>query len=144
VERVQSFGKQIPTEVHGVLRMFDGYRMLADVLEDSAYRVFETLRVAQRAVEVGLLRAIDKEPPRPTWRAILGIEEWLVGSEPHDSGAEAEAVAVQTTLRGTAPPPPVDARKSGRKPRRRKKRRMTAQEASAAAPAVEPVDWGAL
>ena len=50
---IQSLGKQIPTEVHGVLRMFDGHRVLADVLEDSPYRVFETLRVAQRAVEVG-------------------------------------------------------------------------------------------
>ncbi|HEX7839676.1 MAG TPA: DUF4388 domain-containing protein, partial [Kofleriaceae bacterium] len=65
--RVQSFGKQIPTEVYGVLRMFDGYRALADVLEDSAYRVFETLRVAQRAVEAGLLRVTAHQPPRPRW-----------------------------------------------------------------------------
>src|SRR3977135_3766278 len=50
IPRVQSFGKQIPTEVYGVLRMFDGYRVLADVLEDSPYRVFETLRVAHRAL----------------------------------------------------------------------------------------------
>src|SRR6185369_15390371 len=80
VPRVQALGKQIPTEVYGVLRMFDGHRVLTDVLEDSAYRVFETLRVAQRAVEIGLLRVVDKEPPRPAWRAILGIEEWLVGA----------------------------------------------------------------
>ncbi|HZJ70381.1 MAG TPA: DUF4388 domain-containing protein, partial [Planctomycetota bacterium] len=106
VERLRTLGKQIPTEVHGVLRMFDGYRVLADVLEDSAYRVFETLRVAQRAVEVGLLRPVEKEPPRPTWRAILGIEEWLVGSEPHDAftgPGDPEPIAMQTTLRGAAP-----------------------------------------
>ncbi|MBC7978787.1 MAG: DUF4388 domain-containing protein, partial [Myxococcales bacterium] len=83
--RVQSFGKQIPTEVYGVLRMFDGYRVLADVLEDSAYRVFETLRVAQRAVEIGLLRVIDKQPVRARWRTILSLEEWLVGSEARDA-----------------------------------------------------------
>src|SRR5690606_31318839 len=56
VQRVQQFGKQVPTEVHGILRMFDGHRVLADILEDSPYRVFETLRVTQKAVEIGLLR----------------------------------------------------------------------------------------
>jgi hypothetical protein len=146
VERLQALGKQIPTEVYGVLRMFDGYRVLADVLEDSAYRVFETLRVAQRAVEVGLLRVVDKEPPRPAWRAILGIEEWLVGSESHDSAPDPEPVAMQTTLRGSAPAAGTDSRRAGRKPRRKKKRRVSAQQpvAHAAAPAIAPIDWGAL
>src|SRR5688500_292645 len=32
VQRVHALGKQIPTEVHGVLRMFDGHRVLADIL----------------------------------------------------------------------------------------------------------------
>ncbi len=41
VARLRSLGDQIPPEVHGVLRMFDGHRVLADVLEDSPYRVFE-------------------------------------------------------------------------------------------------------
>ena len=76
---MQNLGKQIPTEVHGVLRMFDGHRVLADVLEDSPYRVFETLRVAQKAVEAGLLRAVEIQRPKATWRAVLAIEEWLVG-----------------------------------------------------------------
>ena len=58
-----SLGKQIPTEVHGVLRMFDGHRVLADILEDSPYRVFETLRVAQKAVEAGLLRPSSTAAP---------------------------------------------------------------------------------
>ncbi|MBA3465511.1 MAG: DUF4388 domain-containing protein, partial [Deltaproteobacteria bacterium] len=73
--RITSLGKQIPTEVHGVLRMFDGHRVLADVLEDSPYRVFETLRVAQRACDVGLLRIVDSQRPKATWRAVLAIEE---------------------------------------------------------------------
>ncbi|HEX4416803.1 MAG TPA: DUF4388 domain-containing protein, partial [Kofleriaceae bacterium] len=85
ISRVQSFGKQIPTEVYGVLRMFDGYRVLADVLEDSAYRVFETLRVAQRAVEIGLLRVANKPQVRASWRAVRAIEDWLVGNEARDS-----------------------------------------------------------
>src|ERR1044071_1714262 len=63
VARVQSFGKQIPTEVYGLLRVFDGHRALADVLEDSAYRVLETLRGAQRAVAGGPPRPAEHQPP---------------------------------------------------------------------------------
>lgn len=87
IEHMQRLGTQVPAEVLGVLRMFDGHRVLADVLEDSAYRVFETLRVAQRAVEVGLLRVVHQER-RATWRAILSIEEWLVGGEPPDRAVD--------------------------------------------------------
>src|SRR6185369_9693510 len=114
--RVQSFGKQIPTEVYGVLRMFDGHRVLADVLEDSAYRVFETLRVAQRAVEIGLLRVIDKQPARPSWRTVLAIEEWLVGSESREAAIDSGPVAA-TNARDPK-------NRSSRKKRRKKKRAM--------------------
>ena len=79
--RISALGKQIPTEVHGVLRMFDGHRVLADILEDSPYRVFETLRVAQKALEAGLLKQVAEQRPKTSWRAVLAIEEWLVGSE---------------------------------------------------------------
>ena len=92
VPRLTSLGKQIPLEVFSVLRMFDGHRVLADVLEDSPYRVFETLRVAQLALEAGLLRQATKQRPRATWRAVLALEEWLVGVPPQDEGP-ATAVA---------------------------------------------------
>jgi DNA-binding response OmpR family regulator len=128
VQRVQSFGKQIPTEVYGVLRMFDGYRVLADVLEDSAYRVFETLRVAQRAVEVGLLRVTNKQPQRVGWRAILSIEEWLIGSETRDSKLDSGPISAPTSAPVAREPgqaPTRDQRgKGARKPRRKKKRRL--------------------
>ena len=103
-QKVHTLGKQIPTEVHGVLRMFDGHRVLADILEDSPYRVFETLRVAQKAVEVGLLRPVSTQRPKATWRAVLAIEEWLVGTETRD------AVVAPTHARASGPvkanPPP--------------------------------------
>ncbi|HEY6175321.1 MAG TPA: DUF4388 domain-containing protein, partial [Kofleriaceae bacterium] len=148
VARVQSFGKQIPTEVHGLLRMFDGHRALADVLEDSAYRVFETLRVAQRAVEVDLLRPVEQQPPRPTWRPILAIEDWLVGSEPRDAVIDSGPIAQPE--RDSGPIVARDARsaqpaaKAARK-RKKKKRRSDTPAAIAirdAAPAA--IDWGAL
>jgi hypothetical protein len=92
VARIHSLGKQVPTEVHGVLRMFDGHRVLADVLEDSPYRVFETLRVAQRALDAGLLRvAASPRGKKATWRAVLAIEEWLVGTDTRDDVIERAA-----------------------------------------------------
>jgi len=163
LDRVRSFGKQIPTEVHGVLRMFDGYRVLSDVLEDSAYRVFETLRVAQRAVEIGALRIVNKQPVRVSWRAILSIEDWLLGSEPRTKTVDAEPVSAQPSGPPAREPEPAPARKpepapapaqkskSSRKARRNKKRRRhnTPIPMPRIAPPppplqMPPVDWGTL
>ncbi|HEU4731172.1 MAG TPA: DUF4388 domain-containing protein [Kofleriaceae bacterium] len=152
LQRMQSLGKQIPTEVYGVLRMFDGYRVLADVLEDSAYRVFETLRVAQRAVDAGLLRVVARQAPRTTWRAVLAIEEWLIGAEPRDAVLDSGPVAGPADAPARdAGPASRDARsKPGRKPRRNKKKRPA--ESQPAIRVAEPssgqsakeIDWGAL
>jgi hypothetical protein len=135
VQRVQMLGKQIPTEVHGVLRMFDGHRVLADVLEDSPYRVFETLRVAQKAVEVGLLRVVESQRPKSTWRAVLAIEEWLVGSETRD------AVVERTSTLDTGP---VASAQPKRKGKGKGKRRSKKMKAATPTPDSKDIDWGAL
>jgi hypothetical protein len=161
--RVQALAKQIPTEVYGVLRMFDGHRALADVLEDSAYRLFETLRVAQRAVEAGLIRVVDKPPPRPGWRTVLAIEDWLVGGEPRDAVAvsdavsdaasDAASVAVNdprpATIRDArgAPVPPAKAGQGGKTARKRRKKKRRSDTPPAVAIGAAPIpeiDWGAL
>ncbi|MGE3547731.1 MAG: DUF4388 domain-containing protein, partial [Kofleriaceae bacterium] len=143
VQRVTQLAKQIPTEVHGVLRMFDGHRMLADILEDSPYRVFETLRVAQRALEAGLLRRVEVQRPKATWRAVLAIEEWLVGG---DREQIAEQMAAQTT-NDTAPVPRLDGPMPPLKPsrkRRKKHRKHTPVSVPIAPPQRPDIDWGAL
>ena len=152
--RVQSFGKQIPTEVYGVLRMFDGYRVLADVLEDSAYRVFETLRVAQRAVEVGLLRVSEKPRPKASWRPVLAIEDWLVGTPaatretgpgPRESGPR-ESGPIESGPRESGP---IDltrdtAKSPSKKSRRNKKKRRTDTPVVGAPAAAKAIDWGEM
>ncbi|MBA2542696.1 MAG: DUF4388 domain-containing protein, partial [Deltaproteobacteria bacterium] len=138
VPRIQMLGKQVPTEVHGVLRMFDGHRVLADVLEDSPYRVFETLRVTQRAVEAGLLRQATAPRPRATWRAVLSIEEWLVGG-PRDDQARAAS--------DSGPLKSADATGQHRKEKesRRKRKKRRANTPIAVSPMTKPdIDWGAL
>ncbi|HEX4456206.1 MAG TPA: DUF4388 domain-containing protein [Kofleriaceae bacterium] len=139
VQRVTNLGKQVPTEVHGVLRMFDGHRVLADILEDSPYRVFETLRVAQKALEAGLLRVAADQKPRTSWRAVLAIEEWLVGSETRD--AVVERTASLDTKRVAVVPPPSTGKK---KKARRKKPRRAATPLPIALPKPGEIDWGAL
>ncbi len=140
LQRVHALGKQIPTEVHGVLRMFDGHRMLADILEDSPYRVFETLRVAQRACDVGLLRMVDRKKPKATWRTVLAIEEWLVG-------ADRDSVIQRTQATGDSGPVPAargsSAKAKGGKRMRKKRRALTPLPAPAFQGRPE-IDWGAL
>lgn len=143
VARIQMLGKQIPTEVHGVLRMFDGHRVLADVLEDSPYRVFETLRVAQRALDVGLLRVTQTPRPRATWRAVLAIEEWLVGSETKEGIATIVPTAADS---GSIPVRESKPNLRGSR-RKRKKRRVNTPLSVPAAQKdarTSAIDWGAL
>lgn len=143
VPKLHALGDKIPAEVMSVLRMFDGYRVLADVLEDSPYRVFETLRVTQRALDVGLLRIIEAQRPRATWRAVLAIEEWLVGAD-RDAVLERTRASVVDT--GPAPRASEPRGKGSR--RKRKKRRantpLPRPEVLAAAAAPPDIDWGAL
>ena len=139
VTRLQSLGKQIPTEVHGVLRMFDGHRVLADILEDSPYRVFETLRVTQRAVDVGLLRIVDAQRPKATWRAVLAIEEWLVGTD-RDAVIERTTAATDS---GPVPKPKSSKRKKSKKKRANTPLPLPAVTTGSASSKPD-IDWGAL
>ena len=124
---VAAMGRQLPTEVHGVLRMFDGHRTVADVLEDSPFRILETLRVAERAAQVGLLKKLVIAKQRNTHRAMLAVEEWLVG------GATGE-VARPVTPEGSGPVG------GGKK----KKGRPSGAQDVVKPKAIVEVDWAAL
>ncbi len=140
-QRVQSLGKQIPTEVYGVLRMFDGHRVLADILEDSPYRVFETLRVAQKALEIGLLRQVAESRPKPSWRAVLAIEEWLVGSETRDQVVERTSV-IDSGPVSRQSKPKFKKGKRGKKTRTPPTGTPIVKSATAAKP--DEIDWVSL
>jgi hypothetical protein len=63
-ERVARLLDSIPAEVVPVMRLFDGQRSLGDVLEDSPFRVFDTLRTITRLLDMGIIRR--KAIERPT------------------------------------------------------------------------------
>lgn len=78
--RVHALIGVLPTEVYSVLGLFDGRRTIADALEDSPFRMFETLRIVLRAIEVSLLtRSVA-----PFGSELSGrdqVERWLAADE---------------------------------------------------------------
>jgi hypothetical protein len=139
--KLAALGRSVPTEVHGVLRLFDGNRTIADVLEDCPFRVFETLRVTQRAVEVGLLKRTRLPAPRGVGRPLLPVEEWLLGSVVDD--------AIPTTV-VDEPSAPVAPGSRSKNKKKNKKRRTTMHGVGSlggkpAAPEVKKeIDWTPL
>lgn len=116
----QANADKIPSEVQGVLRLFDGNRALGDILEDSPYRVFETLRVVARARDLRLLKPAAQPVKAPAWQPRLDLERWLVGA----FAAAPEASAAAPAPKGKG------ARRKTPNPR--------------AAAAAGDIDWGVL
>ncbi len=106
----------IGAELVPVMRLFDGHRNLGDVLEDSPYRAFDTLRSIARLIELKTIRrkAIEKpstglpnanrkrpDEPRPESRA----ENWL--SRSADLPSLSTAAASRATAAVPSGPPAI-------------------------------------
>jgi CheY-like chemotaxis protein len=65
-----------PTQLGPALRLFDGRRSLAEAIEESPFRVFDTLRVVKRLVESGTL--IMKSDGGPAEQPTSMLAEWAV------------------------------------------------------------------
>ncbi|MBP9089093.1 MAG: hypothetical protein KBG15_23430, partial [Kofleriaceae bacterium] len=136
--KMAELGPAVPKPVTELLRLFDGNRSLADILEDSPYRQFETLRVTLRAVESGILRQVVVEKPKATWRALLAIEEWLVGID--RASAQQRVLALASDVDSGKHQIPSNKRS-------RKKRRARTQGQALpilAVPVAPTITWGDL
>lgn len=77
---------EIPDEVNGLLRLFDGRRTLSRVVDDSDFEDLAALGIISKLYFEGLIREVGA-PAEPTVKK-PGIEEWLnvgplpVGAEP--------------------------------------------------------------
>ena len=82
-ERVARLLESIPPEVVPVMRLFDGQRSLGDVLEDSPFRVFDTLRTITRLLDMGIIRRKAIERPTTGFPGNLRRprDEWVRPSE---------------------------------------------------------------
>ncbi|MBI4510782.1 MAG: response regulator [Deltaproteobacteria bacterium] len=83
LRRVAECAGKIPREVGPVLRLFDGVRTLADIIEDSPFRINETVTIAHRLLELGAIKRASLPRPKAGARAALSvIDDWLVGGAP--------------------------------------------------------------
>jgi CheY-like chemotaxis protein len=97
---------EIPDEVNGLLRLFDGRRTLQRVVEDSDFEDLAALGIISKLFfeglikEVGTPSTVGDRPRKP------GIEEWL-NTGPNPVGAE--PTPKQPAVTPTAPMPPAQA-----------------------------------
>lgn len=70
-ERLVAAGGAVPAEVAPVVRLCDGQRGLADVIEESPFRVLDTIRTIVRLVELAVLTRRDPRAQAPAGRNAL-------------------------------------------------------------------------
>ncbi len=93
---------EIPDEVNGLLRLFDGKRSLSRVVDDSDFEDLAALGIISKLYFEGLIRELGSAPAEVT-SSKPGIEQWLNGPIPNPDAPAAPPPA-------PAPPPPAPAR----------------------------------
>ena len=75
---------EIPDEVNGLLRLFDGRRPLAKVVDDSDFEDLAALGIISKLYFEGLIKELGAPPaPEEPSKKKPGIEEWLnIGPQP--------------------------------------------------------------
>lgn len=103
---------EIPDEINGILRLFDGRRTLLDVVDESDFGDLEALEIASKLYFEGLIFDVtDRPADEPAPQQVAKIEAWLGGPEDGDDDEEIDDTAVLegARLEPTQPPGFVDA-----------------------------------
>ena len=95
---------EIPDEVNGLLRLFDGRRTLQRVVEDSDFEDLAALGIISKLYFEGLIKEVGA-PSSNTGPRKPGIEEWL-NTGPNPVGAEPAPKQPSVTPADTMPPAP--------------------------------------
>ncbi|MHB8877404.1 MAG: response regulator [Myxococcaceae bacterium] len=93
---------EIPDEVNGLLRLFDGKRTLSRVVDDSDFEDLAALGIISKLYFEGLIRELGSAAPAVASVPKPGIEDWL-NTGPNPVGAAPEPPAAVER----APDPPV-------------------------------------
>lgn len=97
---------EIPDEVNGLLRLFDGRRNLSRVVDDSDFEDLAALGIISKLYFEGLIREVGSPPTDVDEKARKpGIEEWL-NTGPTPAGGEGNTVAPAVTPAVALPPAP--------------------------------------
>nr|WP_301340619.1 DUF4388 domain-containing protein [Myxococcus xanthus] len=92
---------EIPDEVNGLLRLFDGKRALSRVVEDSDFEDLAALGIISKLYFEGLIRELGNAPLEPVQSSKPGIEQWLNTAPPASATVEPAPPAPES------PPQPV-------------------------------------
>ncbi len=92
---------EIPDEVNGLLRLFDGKRALSRVVEDSDFEDLAALGIISKLYFEGLIRELGHAPMEPVQSSKPGIEQWLNTAPPASATVEPAPPAPES------PPQPV-------------------------------------
>jgi CheY-like chemotaxis protein len=94
---------EIPDEVNGLLRLFDGRRTLQRVVEDSDFEDLAALGIISKLYFEGLIREVGTPATAADRPRKPGIEEWL-NTGPNPIGAEPTPATPSVTAAAPMPP----------------------------------------
>ncbi|WP_342380265.1 response regulator [Myxococcus stipitatus] len=98
---------EIPDEVNGLLRLFDGKRALSRVVEDSDFEDLAALGIISKLYFEGLIRELGNAPLEPVQSSKPGIEQWLNAAPPPSTPTPEPTPAPQIVTPATPEPLPV-------------------------------------
>ena len=75
-ERLQHSTNAVPAEVTPVVRLCDGQRTLSDIIDDSPFRVLDTVRILGRLVDLAILVRRDPRPDSDAKATRAPLEEF--------------------------------------------------------------------
>jgi ActR/RegA family two-component response regulator len=90
---------EVASEVAPVLRLFDGQRSISDVLDESPFRVFDTLRIISRFSETETIKkklGVEARPAVSTSAASPLMETWLRGESERERIDAVAAAAISS------------------------------------------------
>jgi CheY-like chemotaxis protein len=98
-----------PAQLGPALRLFDGQRTLSDVIEESPFRVFDTIRVVKRLLDAGVLAVKSDGAPAPDAaepRSML--EQWAVVPEQRGIVGDRRRTSRRLKTVGASPAPATE------------------------------------
>jgi hypothetical protein len=106
---------QIPAEVMSLVKLYDGKRPVIDVVEDSPFKPFDTVKITFRLAELGAIERVDSAANESPLTAQLAVRDWLLGAGDTDrvtvteaGRRAAEAYAAEEAKRAATPRPTED------------------------------------
>ena len=151
-DRLQHSGNAVPAEVTPVVRLCDGQRTLSDIIDESPFRVLDTVRILGRLVELAILMRRDPNPDSDVKPARPPLEEFwetarIVGpTTPRPARARGDGRKTPTPQTGTPAVPATrdEANASGEEKGHPRRKTLEIVITSGRAPESEPAPVAAM